>query len=45
MKDDDLGRIRDVHGREETCTLGFGRHAFGSRRRRCEDNIKRILKK
>jgi len=44
MKDDDVGGISNVHGREEIYTLGFGRHAFGSRKRRCGDNIKMELK-
>jgi hypothetical protein len=29
---------------EKRYTLGFGSHAFGSRKRRCEDNIKMELK-
>jgi hypothetical protein len=33
-----------MYGREELYTLGFGRHAFGSRKRSCEDNIKVDLK-
>jgi len=44
MYDDDVGGICDVLGREEIHTLGFGSHAFGSRKRRCEDNIKMELK-
>jgi len=44
MNDDDVGGICDVHSREEIYTVGFGRHACGSRKRSCEDNIKVELK-
>jgi hypothetical protein len=44
MKDDDIGWVSDVHGREEICIQGSGREAFGTPKSRCQDNIKMELK-